>query len=57
VNRPAVINVRVSREEREQLHQLAAREERTPSDVMRRLLRQATQPAAQKEPADAAQHT
>ena len=50
--RTAAINVRATREERELLDQLAAREERTPSDVIRRLVRQAAQPAPvqQKEP-------
>ena len=41
MTRPIIVGLRVSNEERQLLDQLAEREERTASDVVRRLIRQA----------------
>jgi predicted DNA-binding protein len=43
VARPDIFAIRVSPEERQMIDRLAEREERTPSDVVRRLIRQAIQ--------------
>jgi hypothetical protein len=43
VTRPDIFAIRVSPEERQMIDLLAEREERTPSDAVRRLIRQAVQ--------------